>query len=305
MGLPVEGLDFTNIICKEHSEQCSCLFCTKCDKLVCPTCIAKFNKKHDLTEISHAYNLKINKLKKVQNIPLPEVTVSVSVVNQYLTNLSVNNCLSSIHDDSLWITCEPDEVLQNVKPEGTNLKTISTFNLKVYGMATTASDDLLVSTRKSRLQMISSTTGKVTESVYDIYPFLPTAIHITSEGKVIVGGYNVNDKRVAVFVINKNGDHEGVHEHDQHKQPIFDYPASITTNSNYYRYVSDYDSQEVCGKVVVLDPTGHVINVYKGDTEINKEVSFGPEGIVTTPRDNVIVADIDTHTLYILNNSDK
>ncbi|XP_063420574.1 uncharacterized protein LOC134705787 [Mytilus trossulus] len=448
MELTVEGLDFTNIMCKEHSEQSSCLFCTKCDKLVCPTCIANVHKKHDLTEISHAYTLKINKLKKRQSklqkekneitatkdqanllhdaenssyakvsadilkyeqvlkdaveehikklrneldqnhkactkttegsinaiskserqidkkysdikdfnnttdiskffkevcqmersikgsvpkpeisckktlqfipgeitqsnigvlqsvdISLTEVNVSLSVVNQYLTNLSVNDCLSPYHDDSLWIACEPDEVLQKVKPEVTNLKTISTFNLKVYGMATIASDDLLVSTMKSRLQVISSTTGKVTESVYDINPFLPTAIHITSEGQVIVGGYDVIDKRVAVFVINKNGDHECVYEHDQHKRPIFDYPASITTTSNDYIHVSDYDSQEVCGKVVVLDPSGHVINVYKGDTEINKEVPFGPEGIVTTPKDNVIVADIDTHTLYILNNS--
>ncbi|XP_076104340.1 uncharacterized protein LOC143073011 [Mytilus galloprovincialis] len=346
VGLPVQELDFTNIKCQDHSEQSSCLFCTKCDKLVCPTCVSKIHKKHDLTEISDAYNLKIERLKNEQSklqkkkyeitatkdqlnqfqnaensnytkvsadilnhekvlkqavekhieklrneleqnhkasskvneecikaiskserqidekysdvqdfihttdiskffqnvnriekstevsvtkpeiscrtklqfipgeitqsnigvlqsvdIPLPEVNVSLSVVNQYQTNLSLVTFLSPCPDDSLWIACNPDAVLQKVKPEGTKLKTISTFNNNIYDMAILASDDLLVSTEESRLQMMSSTTGKVTDSVYDIKPFLATAIHVTSGGQIIIGGYD--EGRVAVFVINK------------------------------------------------------------------------------------------------------
>ncbi|XP_052098620.1 uncharacterized protein LOC127733298 [Mytilus californianus] len=452
VGLPVEGLDFTNIKCQDHSEQSSCLFCTNCDKLVCPSCIAKVHKKHDLTEISDAYNLKIDILKKRQiklqkekdeitatkdqlnqfqncetsnytkvstdilnhekvlkaavvkhiaklrneldqnhqasskaneevindiykseiqidekysdvqdfinttdiskffqnvnriekstelSVPKPEISlgstlqfipgeitqsnigviqrvdipsadakVSLSFFNQYQTNLPLISYLSACHDDSLWIACDSDEVLQKVKPEGTNLKTISTFNIDVYGMAISKSDDLLLAVSdKSKLQMISSTTGKVTDTVYDINPFIPGAIHITSGGQVIVGGYN--DERVAVFVINKNGDHEAVYEHDHHKQPIFSYPCSITTTSNGNIQVADYDPNDLglnedSGKLVVLGKARDVINIYKGDSEINKEEPFRPAGIVTTPRDNVIVVDVDTNTLHILNNS--
>ncbi|XP_076104382.1 uncharacterized protein LOC143073036 [Mytilus galloprovincialis] len=446
VGLPVEELDFTNIKCQDHSGQSSCLFCTNCDKLVCPTCIAKVHKKHDLTEISDAYNLKKERLKKRQSklqkeknkitatkdqanmiydaensnyakvrtdilnhekvlkqavekhiaklrneldqnhkactkaneesikaiskserqieekfndvqdfinttditkffkevcqmersievaipkpeiscrktlqfipeeitqsnigvlqsidIPLPEVNVSLNVVNQYQTNLSVVTYLSLCPDDSLWITCPIDKVVQILKPEGTKLKTISTFNM-VYGIAVTASDDLLVSTGESRLQMIRSTTGKVTDSLYDVGPLLPRAVHITSGGRVIVGGVN-KEGRGAVFVMNKNGDHEAVYEHDKHNQPIFDYPKRITTTSNGNIHVSDYHPGEGSGKVVVLGKAGDVINIYKGDTEINKEEPFRPEGIATTPRDNVIVVDPYTDTLHILNNS--
>ncbi|XP_071169267.1 uncharacterized protein [Mytilus edulis] len=447
VGLPVEELDFTNIKCKEHSEQSTCLFCTKCDKLVCPTCVSKVHKKHDLTEISDAYNLKIDKLKKGQrklqkekyeiiatkdqlnqfqnaensnytkvsadilnhekvlkqavekhieklrneleqnhkasskvneecikaiskserqidekysdvqdfirttdiskffqnvnriekstevsvtkpeilrrtklqfipgeitqsnigvlqsiDIPLPKVNASLGVVNQYQTNLSTVSYLSPCPDDSLWIACAIDEVLQKLKPKGTKLKTISTFNMDVYGMAVTATDDLLVSTGKSRLQMISSTTGKVTNSVYDINPFLAIDIHITSGDQVIVGGVTDEGRR-AVFVLNKNGDHEAVYEHDKHNQPIFDYPSDITTTSNGNIHVSDSDPNGDRSKVVVLGKAGDVINIYNGDTEINKKVPFSPAGIVTTPRDNVIVVDIDIDTLHILNNS--
>ncbi|VDI33141.1 tripartite motif-containing protein 71 [Mytilus galloprovincialis] len=446
VGLPVQELDFTNIKCQDHSEQSSCLFCTKCDKLVCPTCVSKIHKKHDLTEISDAYNLKIDKLKKKQSklqkekyeiittkdqlnqfqnadnsnytkvstdilnhekvlkqavekhiaklrneleqnhkasskvneecikviskserqidekysdvqdfihttdiskffqnvnriekstevsvtkpeisrrtklqfipgeitqsnigvlqsvdIPSAEVKVSLSVVNQYQTNLSLVADLSPCHDDSLWIACDPDVVLQKVKPEETNLKTISNFNIKVFGMTITPSDDLLI-IGKSRLQMMSSTTDKVKDSVYDINPFLAIAVHITSGGQIIVGG-GTNEGRRAVFVLNKDGDHEAVYEHNKHNQPIFSYPRRITTTSNGNIHVVDYYKDGDSGKVVVLGKADDVINIYKGDTEINKKVPFIPEGIVTTPRDNVIVVDLATNTLHILNNS--
>ncbi|XP_071169226.1 uncharacterized protein [Mytilus edulis] len=439
VGLPVQELDFTNIICQDHSEQSSCLFCTKCDKLVCPTCVSKIHKKHDLTEISDAYNLKIDKLKKKQSklqkekyeiiatkdqlnqfqnadnsnytkvstdilnhekvlkqavekhiaklrneleqnhkasskvneectkaiskserqidekysdvqdfihttdiskffqnvnriekstevsIPKPNISrrstlqfipgevtqsnigvlleVSLGIVNQYQTNLSFVSDLSPCPDDSLWISCDLDEVLLKVKPEGTNLKTISTFNIQVYGMAITASDNLLLAVSgKSRLQMIRRTTGKITDSVYDISPFLPIAIHVTSGGQVILGG-SYKEGRRAVFVLNKNGDHEAVYEHDQYNQPIFDNPSEITSTSNGNIHVADYHADKDCGKVVVLGQAGDVVNIYKGDTEINKKVPFIPAGIVTTPRDNLIVVDMDTDSLHILNNS--
>ncbi|CAG2190005.1 unnamed protein product [Mytilus edulis] len=65
-------MDFTSIKCNEHSGQFSCLFCKKCDSLVCPTCVSKVHKKHanDLIEINEAYEMKIDKidlLKKGQN----------------------------------------------------------------------------------------------------------------------------------------------------------------------------------------------------------------------------------------------
>ncbi|VDI71979.1 Hypothetical predicted protein [Mytilus galloprovincialis] len=40
-----------------------------------------------------------------------------------------------------------------------------------------------------------------------------------------------------------------------------------------------------------------------GDTAINKNRKFYPTDIVTTPRDNAIIADMTTSTLYILNNA--
>ncbi|XP_076104555.1 uncharacterized protein LOC143073117 [Mytilus galloprovincialis] len=66
VGLHDEELDFTNIKCKDHPEQNCCLFCQSCNSLVCPTCVSKVHKKHDLIEISEAYDIKKDKLRKGQ-----------------------------------------------------------------------------------------------------------------------------------------------------------------------------------------------------------------------------------------------
>ncbi|CAC5425987.1 unnamed protein product [Mytilus coruscus] len=67
IGLYKEILDFANIPCLDHAGQYTCLYCKKCDTLVCPTCVSKVHKKHDLTEIQEGYNMKIDKLKKGQS----------------------------------------------------------------------------------------------------------------------------------------------------------------------------------------------------------------------------------------------
>lgn len=61
-----EELDFTNLKCQEHSGNNNCLFCKTCDVLVCPVCIAKLHKMHDLVEIREEYTFRINRLRQDQ-----------------------------------------------------------------------------------------------------------------------------------------------------------------------------------------------------------------------------------------------
>ncbi|XP_071169292.1 uncharacterized protein [Mytilus edulis] len=236
--------------------------------------------------------------------PSGELTIDIKINRQFQTNISLVSFLSPCHDDSLWIACPNDGVLQKVKPEGTNLKTISTFNIKVFGMEITSSNNLLVKVKgESRLKKIDSSTGKLTDSIYDATPFTPSAVHATYNDKVIIGGFHNDLDTSAVMVMSDKGDQEAVYEHDQHKQPIFKYPKSITSTSNRNIHVADYEQSDGKGKVVVIGQNGDVINTYLGHKEINKEEPFRPDCIVKTSRDNVIVTDRHTHTLHILNNS--
>ncbi|XP_071162328.1 uncharacterized protein [Mytilus edulis] len=447
IGLHTEELDFTNIKCDEHAGQSSCLYCNMCEILVCPTCVAKVHMKHDLIEISDAYNIKVERLKKEQSkmqksnskinmkndelnklvsaenskyskvrqdilkhektikeqveqyfkelknkleqnhetvllsvksdlnaissftnqmddkitevqdcidisnaseffkevkkiekftetqeprtrpsyassqkfVPgninqsnigslqddgnlSAEINISLVINNTYQTELdtigSVNTCL----DQSIWIKSGQLGILQRVKLEGTNLKVMSEFNIKVYGMAVTPSNQLLLCVLgETRLQQISS-SGELTDSVYDVSPLLPIAIHVISDNKLIVGAYN-NLKRSAVIIMNKKGDKETVYEHDKHNQPLFNIPKYITTTCNGNIHVVDRISDDARGKVVVLGQEGHIINQYTGHPTINKSKPFKPAHIVSTPSDNVVVKGLNIPILHILNDN--
>ncbi|XP_071170096.1 uncharacterized protein [Mytilus edulis] len=444
LGAHQEELDFTNINCEAHSRQSSCLFCRACDILVCPTCVSKVHKKHDLIEIWEAYQLKMEKLKEGQSeiqkdkknivmkkdfldklvvaenskhsqvredilthgkalhkavnqhieklvtdldrtkknilqsieqdldtinssinevdykngeiedfrntsdttkffqemkrieksmeaqtpitkvgylsVPIfnpgeitqfnvgvlqndeiqsTELGVAIVINKRYQTNLSCVNYICSDPDTTLWIGSCTDKVLQKVKPAGNKINIISSRSANVIGMDVTQSNNLLISTEESRLKQISN-TGTLTDTVYNVSPFRSSGVHITSDNKVLVGG--VYYDRKVVILMNQNGDRERVYEHDQHKQPIFTLPWRITSTSNGNIHVVDIVKGDIC-KVVVLGEGGDIINIYTGDTEINKDIPFYPTDIVTTPRDNVIAADWGTSTLHILNNA--
>lgn len=59
-------MNFTNVKCKAHKPQLCCLFCSNCDDLVCPICIAKIHAGHTFIEIREAYVLKLEKLKTIK-----------------------------------------------------------------------------------------------------------------------------------------------------------------------------------------------------------------------------------------------
>ncbi|CAC5420979.1 unnamed protein product [Mytilus coruscus] len=269
--------------------------CIDCSNILCNHCQKKVHPELKNTENHQVVNIK--------DVGQPTV-VELNINKQYQTELSAIYNMSYCHDDSLWISSGPDKVLQRVKPEGTKLNILSSFNTKVYSIAVTQSNNLLLSTWNSRLKQISN-TGTLTDTVYHVSPFIPIAVHITSDNKVLVRGVNSDypkQGRTVVILMNQNGDHERAYEHDQHKQPIFTDPWSITRTCHENIHVVDRVSDDR-RRVVVLGQDGDIINIYTGDTEINKDRQFYPTDIVTTPRDNVIVTDMKTCTLHILNNA--
>ncbi|VDH98060.1 tripartite motif-containing protein 71 [Mytilus galloprovincialis] len=229
-----------------------------------------------------------------------ELSVSFDIIQEYQTELTIITDIIPCVDNSVWINSNVDACVIKAVPTGKELNVVSTFNMKVYGMANTKSNNLLLSVeRKPRLQQLNITTGNITDSVYNMSPLLPTCIHINSDNKVIVGGYNDELGRSAVFVMRPKGEHETVYEHDRHNQPIFTFPMSITSTSNGNIHVVDRCPGKE-GRVVVLTTGSDVINSYKGHPDINKDKTFKPINIVTTPRDNVMVTDLDTQSIHIL-----
>ncbi|XP_063427185.1 uncharacterized protein LOC134710723 [Mytilus trossulus] len=237
-----------------------------------------------------------------ENLSL-EPNISLVVSKEYKSDLPIIALIRPCLDYSYWLCSTRSGILQKVKPDGAKLSKISQFEIEVYSIALLSSNDVLLVTNEPNPKQLTTTTGKLTDTVYDIAPFTSIVIHITSGNKVVVGGATDKPRKSAVFVMNEQGEHETVYEHDQNNQPIFlNYPRCIISTRNGNIFVADYHARSIHGKLVVLGQGGDMINEYTGHPDINKDHPFKPNDIVATPKDNVVVKSPNDPILHILNN---
>ncbi|XP_071135817.1 uncharacterized protein [Mytilus edulis] len=240
------------------------------------------------------------------SVQLVSNAVNVRIVKQFQTDISRVFFLSLCSENSLWIT--DNNVLQKVNPVEHKLTVESIFNIEVYGMAVTPTGDLLLAVDGSVLKQISGKTGELADSIYNAHPLHPYVVHVTKDGKVIVGvksrgkAWPVTGRR-AIIVMNQKGEHETIYEHDKNNTRIFTFVKSITSTDNGNICVVDKLSEDTRGRIVVLNRDGDILQIYTGHHEVNNENKpFKPVNIVTTPSDNIIVADLNIYILHILNN---
>ncbi|CAC5421060.1 unnamed protein product [Mytilus coruscus] len=89
-----------------------------------------------------------------------ESDISLVINNEYQTELEKITYVCPCINQSIWLHSGKYGVLQRVKPEGTNLKLMSKYNIKVYGMAVIPSNQLLLCVKgTSRIQQISCTVN--------------------------------------------------------------------------------------------------------------------------------------------------
>lgn len=228
--------------------------------------------------------------------------VKISDVKEYQDKDFYIKFLAVAHDNSLWIGNGIKEkgfitydALQNVKLVGDKAKVKSSFNLSIFDIAVTPNNDILLVTEEPKLKQIKAGSNKVTDSIYCMEKsFKYKSVHVTKVGKVIVGGDSV------VVVMDTDGRHLTRYEKDENNKIIFPYEISCltsTTNGNIFAACTS-DT-----KVVVLGQT-EIISIYRGHPTVNDEYNkFYPSSLVTTPMDNVIVADSENHSLHILDNT--
>jgi predicted Fe-Mo cluster-binding NifX family protein len=232
----------------------------------------------------------------------------VKLAKQFVTDVQQVNYLSIMSDNSLWLSCNTQWVLQHVKIEGNRLKVIASVNLKIFGMAVSPTNNVILVTNGATLKQINA-SGTPEDSKYSIHPLEQTSLHITSDGKMLIGGMNkgpafpVTGRRV-VIMMDKEGVNEIIMDFDKNGKPLFSYPFDITSTRNGNIFVVDRLSNDSIGRVVVLSQDGELLHLYTGssDTNTNRGV-LKPERIVATGADNVIVSDMYTNTLHFLNNS--
>lgn len=232
----------------------------------------------------------------------------VKFAKQFVTDVQQVHYLSIMHDDTLWIACNTQGVVQHVKTDGNRLKVITSVNLDIFGMAVSPTNNVILVTNGTKLKQINA-SGTPEDSKYSIHPLQPISLHITSDGKMLVGGWSkgpafpVKGRRV-VIMMDKEGVNEIIMDLDKNGKPLFSYPLYITSTRNGNIFVVDRLSNDSIGRVVVLSQDGELLHLYTGSSDTNtKRGVFKPLRILATGADNVIVSDMYTNTLHFLNNS--
>ncbi|VDI27443.1 Hypothetical predicted protein [Mytilus galloprovincialis] len=292
--------------------------CLDCDLLMCSKCKDKVHSKFKSEKVHRIIDIKdvgqqskdVDQQDKEMSgqspagEPSSQTNVELINIKEYKTRTVDISFLAVSLDGSLWIGNGDMEegfhlftsytALQNVKLVGDKVKVISSFNIEVYDIAVTPSNDILLAIEGSRLKQIKAESNKVSDSVYFVELSYITSVHVTKDGRVIVGGGKV------VVVMDKDGKYLTRYEEDENKKLIFDGTIwSITSTLNGNIFVAQPYSNP---RVVVLGEVV-VINNYTGPPSINFEKRFNPRSVITTPMDHVIVADCFNHTLHILDNT--
>lgn len=236
--------------------------------------------------------------------------IQLKVINQYQTEIPRVDYISPNNKESLWITCNSPGILHLVEPNETSLHTKKTIREKVFGMAKTLTDDiLLVTGGDSQLKQIPRNKEEVVDTKYSIGTMIPTALHVKDNEEIVIGAmsrgpaFPINGKR-AIFVMDKEGIEQNFFERDSHNKRIFTYTENITSTKNGNLCLIDQYHGDGRGRVIILSHSGDILQTYSGHAELNsRDRPFKPVGIVTSPSDKIIVPNLNYHMLHILNSS--
>ncbi|CAC5382129.1 unnamed protein product [Mytilus coruscus] len=146
---------FSNFKCNEHLEQACCLYCNTCNQLICPMCITKVHNGHELIEEED-----FNK-GKVELKPKQKSEIKLEISKSYTTDLENIHLIAVCSDGSMWMGDNTRSKLQHTKLKKNRTEVITSLNTKIYGIATTHSNNILIKTKgETKLKLINAMTGR-------------------------------------------------------------------------------------------------------------------------------------------------
>ncbi|CAC5382891.1 unnamed protein product [Mytilus coruscus] len=230
-----------------------------------------------------------------------------NVITKFNTGLKQAEMVFICADGTMWISNFNNKILQKLQFSNELVKVVQKIHVSCAGMALLPSGDLLISTTEPSLKILSHTTGKITSSKYSVAPLITGHIHITSDNKIIIRAgkkgsvFPMKDTR-QVVVMDIEGRTEKVYELDNNGKPIFYAPQRITSDTDNNLYVLDRLNKDKSGMIMALNKSDGVRWIYSGNPDINKgQVTFKPHDLVSTKLNYIIITDMDSDMIHILN----
>ena len=113
--------------------------------------------------------------------------IDFEVVNTYTTNLPFITTMVCVDDNSAWIDCFPNEVIKQINIDNDNVTTTNEVSCKIYDMALTSNNDILLSLSNSSDVKLLTKSGEI-KPFLSVSPLRPWGIHVTRDNDIIVTG---------------------------------------------------------------------------------------------------------------------
>lgn len=242
---------------------------------------------------------------KLEYVPLQR-TKEFEVIHNISTELpSTVDLLVSNQGNSLWVANAQRKTLQNGKIVNDSLKLKSPIEIELGDMAYLGTEILMSVRGSSVLKILNPDNPKqIVDTNFSVAPFIPLALHVTNDDRVIVGTaesetlFPVEGPR-QIVVMDIQGRIRQVFETDRSGNPLFSVPTRVASTRNTIA-VLDIFSENLEGRVVILDNTGLILNIYKGYSSLNLRNMPCFMDIVTL-NNNFLVSDSSNHVIHILN----
>ena len=194
-----------------------------------------------------------------------ESDIDLEVVNSYTTDLSLITTMVCVDDNSAWIDCFPNDVIKQINIDNDNVTTTNEVSCKIYDMALTSNNDILLSLSNSSDVKLLTKSGEI-KPFFSVSPLRPWGIHVTRDNDIIVSvkepgdPYQLTDNSTrALFIFGMDGEQRHTYQYDRNKHRLFIAgPWRITTNNNKDIIVADRTSGYT-GRVVALGRNGGFI----------------------------------------------
>ncbi|VDH99069.1 Hypothetical predicted protein [Mytilus galloprovincialis] len=226
------------------------------------------------------------------------VVPNIEIANTYHTEFNHTIKFIKCNDNFAFMGISWGDVLQKVTLEKDRVQcSESKITFSMFDMAMMNNGDLLVSSRKTDLQLY--TTDNQAKTFGMVSPLYTLGVHVNKKNEIFLGLSESNCNTFSngivrkVVLMNHNGDIKQCFEYDRYNQRLFTWPSRICTNNKYIFVVDLLHCKP--GRVVVIDKVGQLQWKYNGSFD-----KFDPKDIAVTSTEIVIVTDCNNHALHIL-----
>ena len=257
----------------------------------------------DLSQISSL----IGKLENTSN-----TGNKIQVIKTFTSGVNHVNRIQVGQNGSLWISDRSLKLVQKINRVNNTQWLWDTLQeqLTVEDMTINSAGNLMVSiSNSSNLKLICHSSMLVSDSPYNVTQMQTAAVHaINHNNKILVGAVNFGSLYPAtghrqIVLMDQTGRPVMVFQFDQNRRLLFTHPGRVTTNTQNTIAVIDWLGADGQGRVVILNQSGQLVNVYTGHRYKNGAGEFKPSDIFTSLSDNFVIAEPHTHMLHILNSS--